>query len=318
MSQENLSNSLPNVNPSTDNYWHKNSSNLTLPIQLDPLSSEALGNNALCTTADYINVCPNLLIIGDSKAVRISPQVPSRSESDISCFSQNSRLRLMRLCGRVNTQSYADVMHCTLTYHNSYPSISAAIKTNFHNFYKILRYHFPSVSIIWRLEFQRRGAPHYHLILLSRKKYFSKNCQIEQKRLTSLWLLAIKDDNISLRLHGCKCTRCNDNSKFFTYISKYSAKVESNNVTPYSGRRWGYSDDLDQTSLLCKPYTNTFIHLFKQRLVDLLHSQGRLSNEFRLAILDNQLIQVFMSADESLRLLTDVISSAKKLGIPIK
>ena len=82
----------------------------------------------------------------------------------VSEFSHASRRRLLRLLATLDpAQKYAFL---TLTYPADFPDVENA-KTHLRAFYKRLKRKNDSLAAIWRLEFQRRGAPHFHLILMN-------------------------------------------------------------------------------------------------------------------------------------------------------
>lgn len=78
-------------------------------------------------------------------------------------FSRASRRRLLRKLGEVNQAAVP--LFVTLTYPAVWPSDSADWKTHFDRWCKRLHRAFPAAGLIWRLELQRRGAPHYHCLV---------------------------------------------------------------------------------------------------------------------------------------------------------
>lgn len=83
--------------------------------------------------------------------------------SAVTFFSRASRLRLLQKMAALKSQKLTGVF-LTLTYGQSFPDPREA-KRHLDNFLKRLRRKHENVSGFWRLEFQQRGAPHFHLIL---------------------------------------------------------------------------------------------------------------------------------------------------------
>lgn len=84
----------------------------------------------------------------------------------IKAFSRASRLRLLRLTASINWDRFqAKAFSMTLTYPGSWPKDPATWKKDLDTFGKRLRRRYPTLSAVWRMEFQERGAPHFHLIL---------------------------------------------------------------------------------------------------------------------------------------------------------
>src|SRR6185503_11803793 len=53
----------------------------------------------------------------------------------------------------------------TLTYPKQFPSDPGSYRSHLASFFKRLKRAFPTFSAIWKLEFQKRGAPHYHVLI---------------------------------------------------------------------------------------------------------------------------------------------------------
>jgi len=81
----------------------------------------------------------------------------------ISDFSWDSRRRLQRTVAKVKRDQLPLFM--TLTYPSEYPLAARVWKRHLDTWLKRVRRRFPGASAVWRLEFQRRGAPHYHLLV---------------------------------------------------------------------------------------------------------------------------------------------------------
>lgn len=77
-------------------------------------------------------------------------------------FSPSSRRRLIDMFNRFGVDGQRPVF-LTLTYGQSYPGPTEA-KRHLSTFFKRVRRRWPLASAVWRLEMQRRGAPHFHLI----------------------------------------------------------------------------------------------------------------------------------------------------------
>ena len=78
-------------------------------------------------------------------------------------FSQASRLRLMRVIAKVKRD--ADLpLFVTLTYPDEFPSPEES-KIHLDNFIRRLQRRCPKMGMIWKLEPQMRGAPHYHCMV---------------------------------------------------------------------------------------------------------------------------------------------------------
>lgn len=77
-------------------------------------------------------------------------------------FSHQSRMRLVHT---IRNSGVAFRSMLTITYPKSFPSNGRTVKKHLNTFSMWLRRNFYGCKGIWFLEFQRRGAPHFHLLL---------------------------------------------------------------------------------------------------------------------------------------------------------
>lgn len=82
-------------------------------------------------------------------------------------FSRKSRTRLQQtLCAMPKSHVGTGVLFVTLTYPAAYPGDWRRWKRQLDTWIKRLRRKFPRAAGVWKLEPQRRGAPHFHLIVI--------------------------------------------------------------------------------------------------------------------------------------------------------
>lgn len=297
-SDENLTKTIPKSKPVYDNYW------------LDPFLAAfdnpeynskidcSLGNSPYRTIQNKLEIFNNLIIIHDQTGLQHLLTPPIRKQYDISSFSRNSRLRLMRITSRVLLRDYTDILHATFTFHNNFPTETVKIKELFRGFWKRLHYNYPDCHFIWRMQFQKRGAPHWHIIFLLKKGRFPKNPEEFRQPLSDLWLRTISETSIAASLYAVKCTRIDEVKKFFLYISKYCAKVDEDIESTYNARRWGYSRDLSQTEIWNYKPTEDLMKIFKRNLHTWLSDRHRMSKNFESVFFSGDCIHVFITSDE--------------------
>lgn len=89
---------------------------------------------------------------------------PTKTErGTINGFSRRSRSRLLQTLAKV--KRHALPLFVTLTYHDDYPGNFEIYKYHLHHFFIKFFRSFPKAGAIWKLEYQKRGAPHYHLLV---------------------------------------------------------------------------------------------------------------------------------------------------------
>lgn len=93
-----------------------------------------------------------------------SPSRPKRppKRSVVRTFSQRSRRRLLRFLHRIRWRPF--ILFVTLTTREIISPQEA--KRHFRRWVAWFRRRYPHWGIVWKLEFQLRGAPHFHLVLI--------------------------------------------------------------------------------------------------------------------------------------------------------
>ena len=147
-------------------------------------------------------------------------------------FSQASRKRMMILLNKLKESELRKSNLITLTYHRDYVK-PTEIKKNFESFRSAFRRNYSKHSAVWKLELQRRGSPHYHLL-----QFGGYVCH---RWVARTWN-RIAEPEDSKHLHaGTRVERCEHASNVGRYLTKYLAKVEEGkSVHLYEGMRfWG-------------------------------------------------------------------------------
>lgn len=119
------------------------------------------------SSSDYfsiraVHLYRSTMIVERSFLGRSVPFDGRPSGADIRFFSSRSRARLAWLVSETSVQF---VTFSTLTYPSVFPSDGRQVKRHLNNFLTKLRQKFPGVNYLWFIEFQRRGAPHFHILL---------------------------------------------------------------------------------------------------------------------------------------------------------
>lgn len=169
---------------------------------------------------------------------------PRTKRSTISDFSSGSRGRLFDLFNQLEIKRNA--IFVTLTYTHLGTTASLA-KRDLRAFFKRVERMFPkaSVSGIWRMEFQERGAIHFHIV-------FFKLPYVAKEKVQEVWGEITNQVRPFTRIEMIYAHK-----KLINYVSKYVAKVNAaeeiggfNPLTYLSaykkyhggsiGRVWGY------------------------------------------------------------------------------
>jgi hypothetical protein len=163
-------------------------------------------------------------------------------------FSRQSRRRLQTLFCSVPRTGYvpSNLLFVTLTYHHYWGNSSKDWKSDLDAFKKRLYRKYGEFPAIWRLEFQKRGAPHFHLLMfppLGTLPPISDeviDCEFTFDVL-KIWNELVAPGDLQHALHGISMQQASSWRGAMHYLSKYASKVEEVLVpsdTP-PGRVWG-------------------------------------------------------------------------------
>lgn len=154
-------------------------------------------------------------------------------------FSANARRRLMRFMARLRMKGVRATF-MTLTF-KGYPS-NVQAKRALHSFLSQISRSFPQSSAVWRMEYQKRGSVHFHLLCFDMPYWDWKEVLSTWKRITGQSVA-----RVDIRLVRSR-------RGVMSYVSKYIAKVDGKSgkaffiQVPYlhgrrkwrKGRFWGY------------------------------------------------------------------------------
>ena len=95
--------------------------------------------------------------------------VPTTTRGSVHGFSRASRGRLLKTMAKLNRQVASRALFVTLTYPSSELVSFSLCKRHLDSFAKRLHRAFARCAVIWRLELQKNGVPHFHLIVLNHR-----------------------------------------------------------------------------------------------------------------------------------------------------
>lgn len=179
----------------------------------------------------------HLLALTNKSAYMKQPDV---TRGKVAGFSPAARLRLIRRMARVNA---SEAIFLTLTFPERYPDAPEA-KDRLRAFWERCRRRWPRVAAIWRMEAQRRGAPHFHILLFN-----IPFMPIEKIRQ---WWEEINADLVAADPIQIDIKKLRNARRVMAYVSKYTAKLEEHQFRSYdaelflddgvylhAGRLWG-------------------------------------------------------------------------------
>jgi hypothetical protein len=191
-------------------------------------------------------------------------------------FSFASRRRLLRCLASIDkAASSVTPLFVTLTYPNKWDEDPKSWRKNLRAFIKRLDREFGESAVFWRLEFQKRGAPHFHLMV-----WDVKATHKFRKWVSLAWYRVVASQDPKHLKAGTNVQRCKSWNGASAYLSKYLAKPSDGEHEPneFSGRCWGIEN---RKHLSFSP--NSWLVAIKQALAirRAMHRHARLPKKFR-------------------------------------
>jgi hypothetical protein len=259
---------------SQDSYsdWYPD---LVLPLKVnDPqtianrssqTSKPSLDNTPYLDRPNRINISNFLVTIDQGENTNMSPAPKMHKRGIITNFSRKSARRMkIKVCG-IDWSAYKTRLFFTCTFGQSFPTKTEDLNYYRESILRNIRSHAHADLILWRKEFQKRGAPHFHFLLF----YLTKLSDQDMRHFAHL----LKDDWGWLTFHlnplshtvGSDIRECNSNNKMFFYLSKYLGKINEEKSPTYLGRIWGIDGDVIAASELS--FETSYEYLLQLRRV---------------------------------------------------
>lgn len=187
-----------------------------------------------------------------------------------------SKKSLQRMALVVNETSVKFLSMITLTYPRDFISMGRKVKKNLYDYLKFMRVLFPLCGYFWILEFQARGAPHFH-ILLDRTVDNRERAYLALK-----WaeIVGTDQDKVFFRhnqIGHCSPIRKQDGAK--RYVMLYALKPHQKRVPEgyYNvGRFWGCNKKVLEA--IPKP---EYIRMDETQLRQFLSGSGQYATDFK-------------------------------------
>ena len=172
---------------------------------------------------------------------------PKHERGKVQGFSIRSRSRLMAKISQLRKHQMP--LCVTLTYPSIFPEDFQQFKYHLDKFVTYLRRRLPGCGLIWKLEFQHRGAAHFHLLL------WGVSLHRARRLIPLLWFKIAGSGDVKhyhFHLGLLKNQHCVQEVRSWhgvkSYASKYFAKLDER--TENSGRFWGIRGSVPFSPLL--------------------------------------------------------------------
>jgi len=170
----------------------------------------------------------------------------ARKRGRVSGFSSRSRYRMLTLLNSL-PDSWPLPLMIGLTYPSEWPGDWELWKNHQNRIFKAFQRRFPGCMMVWKLEPQQRGAPHFHVFIYTKE-------DMDLEWLSKTWYRIVASGDEKHLLAGTNCQRAETRAGSLSYASKYLGKEVA--LMPgweHVGRYWGVwnrpSDLLEKTWL---------------------------------------------------------------------
>lgn len=164
----------------------------------------------------------------------------AKTRGMISDFSHNSRKRLIQFCSSINIEKIGLPDFVTLTYPAEWPEEPTKWKDQLRAFFMRFERLVPDYALIWRIEPQKRGAPHFHIAVWGAGWLLTSE---GKQWLSRQWFEVVGSGDEKHLRAGTSIEPVSTWGKWISYVSKYMAKVGDKSrkqVFDYDvGRYWG-------------------------------------------------------------------------------
>ncbi len=168
----------------------------------------------------------NLQIWVDGSLIKVSKPSGSCNHSGggkrniVLGFSRGSRRRVLQKMAMLIRSVLP--LFVTLTYPSEYSLDYTQWKKHLDTWCKRLHRKYPTAGLIWRLEAQKRGAPHYHLLI------FGVDLTSEVKSwIAQSWFEVVASGDMKHLAHGTDVEMVRSSRGVRAYTGKYIAKVQA-------------------------------------------------------------------------------------------
>lgn len=205
------------------------------------------------------------------------PELANTKRGKVAGFSAASRKRMMEKLAQWRLKRR--VYFVTLTYHEEWSRDWQGWKRDLDVLIKRIMRRFPDLEGLWRLEFQKRGAPHYHLIITDNHAEYDELKAVitqgwaeiahENSEYQGKYATNIRPVNLVSRRHAMH------------YCAKYMAKVDSEHIDTATGeitqretgRCWGTWGDIDTEPVIVHRVSPGQIEEFRAACIAMLKAR---------------------------------------------
>lgn len=205
-----------------------------------PYRKATLFVNPPSANCHTVSIFPGYTDFRSASPVSSCPGKPARGDRQkVTKFSRRSRTNFLK---KVFSLFELPGVFVTLTYPGHYPAESSEWKRHLDNFSKELLRHFPGSWFFWKLEPQKRGAPHFHLMGSLGAGNEGLSISLLRHFVAATWFRVVGSGDVRHFRAGTQVDFLKDASgKVQAYVCKYVGKSTCVSLPSWAtpGRFWG-------------------------------------------------------------------------------
>ena len=177
----------------------------------------------------------------------LASKKPTGKRGKVVEWSGKSRLRLKYDLGRLKRADLAKAHFLTLTYPAEFPDVTdhATYKGHLHHFTTRLYQLYPGACGVWKLEFQKRGAAHFHLLVFG---LYGLDVVALRAAVAQTWFDVVGSGDVKHLRAGTGVDQARSVGGSMSYMAKYISKNDQTRPGNFTGRYWG------KFNAKCLPY----------------------------------------------------------------
>jgi len=181
-------------------------------------------------------------------------------------FSARSRSRMLQSIARIDQRTTVlDGWFITLTYPDAWPCDSREYKADLDAWRKRVLRCYPKAWWYWRLEYQQRAAPHFHLLVFGMDNP-STNW------LRGIWYKIVAGGDPAHWRYGTKIDQLHSWKEAARYAAKYASKIDEGPTPLRPGRFWGIANRRERhETILDAPISETEFYVLRRLMRRLIN-----------------------------------------------
>lgn len=248
-----------------------------------------------------INLYQNVVTLQDMAPSDQQTTPPQREEGDIKTFSRKSRMRMMKKILAIRYDPDRRPIFITLTYHLETQKTARAYKLDIARFVRWLNRYDDRCRWIWKVEFQKRGAVHFHLIYFPNITFTRPRLEAFRRDVSEAWHEHSGETTEAHRKAGTNVQYVKSDRGIITYVAKYVTKDEGTPPPVQIGRFWAASSNF-KPEIICDFECNAAVFFQLRRLLRRwLKANQRKKSPFYRRMRRMATLSAFIRYDEMIR-----------------